>query len=638
MPGPEDYQIVTLYMIDDQHGWGVFTFGERRVSKNTWLGRTSDGGLTWINITPPWFEAFRSNSSFNLRSGFLKIKPLDIKTAWAYTSCTGWPLCDILPVIWRTEDGGSSWDTLNAPTSCRDWTVDCIPSSFQIVDRLNGWMFMNRHGRHYLGWVLYHTRDGGETYKEVTLPPPEGAIDTGLVNRPIFIDAELGFQLPKGLILEPLDEIRAGRVPRMRTSKDGGQTWQIRLLPMPEGLLETLDKIPEDEVRYLSFVSSFQELSDPPGVLGFLTSFSTRDHSKFFHAYYFSIDQGRSWHALSMVGDSFFLNAATGWKVVSTDPPGLEQTNDGGRTWQMFPQESWETDSDPEDSYISHMTDWGSTQTVIETQFFDDRLWPGQGLRLESLHMETATEGWGMEAGGSMLCTQDGARTWQPCPPPDEGPLPAEMDLPRTRGNWSPDQPFSGELFHDGAVPALLQPWIENSRQFLKDVDEWTNPFIYYCNSQDVERTWGSRIGIHRRCFIDYPMVYGDAYEFHFGYWIYHYYMLFNQGEQRIWPNVVSMDFINDQVGWRLLDLQTGLFRLDKTEDHGQTWSPVKTVAWMGELDFVNELVGWTIARQPPERGVPDYLYNIDLIRPASLLHTTDGGQTWQEITPVVGP
>jgi photosystem II stability/assembly factor-like uncharacterized protein len=79
------------------------------------------------------------------------------------------------------------------------------------------------------------------------------------------------------------------------------------------------------------------------------------------------------------------------------------------------------------------------------------------------------------------------------------------------------------------------------------------------------------------------------------------------------------------------------LYRLEVTEDGGETWREVKTVAWSGQLEFVSSEEGWTIAHQPPYRGVPDYLYIEDIFRPAVLLHTSDGGQTWQDIEPVVG-
>jgi len=35
---------------------------------------------------------------------------------------------------------------------------------------------------------------------------------------------------------------------------------------------------------------------------------------------------------------------------------------------------------------------------------------------------------------------------------------------------------------------------------------------------------------------------------------------------------------------------------------------------------------------------VPDYLYVEDIFRPVALLHTVDGGRTWEDLQPVIGP
>lgn len=67
--------------------------------------------------------------------------------------------------------------------------------------------------------------------------------------------------------------------------------------------------------------------------------------------------------------------------------------------------------------------------------------------------------------------------------------------------------------------------------------------------------------------------------------------------------------------------------------DGGATGRNVKTVAC--ELDFVNEQEGWVIARQPHQQTNPETPRLADIFREAILLHTLDGGQTWQEIKPV---
>ncbi len=361
----------------------------------------------------------------------------------------------------------------------------------------------------------------------------------------------------------------------------------------------------------------------------------------FYHAYYFSRDRGLSWDSLSRMGDTFYLDQQTGWRLADSAGGILEKTNDGGVTWEPFPHVSWELAREQGSTSVYKLTEGGDTRTKIPTQFFVDRLWPGQGLRLESLHMRTALEGWAEEIGGATLCTEDGAQTWQACSVPDDLAIPADAELPDTEGTYSPDEPLPDEMFHGEPVPAGLLRWMENGRQFLPDINAdnvYFNPFAYFCKTQDVDPMGGDRVGIARRCLIRYPTEEGRVYFYLAGYWTYYYSVTLRDGKQQVWPNVVDVDFVDEEIGWRLLDRGTGLFHLEATEDGGETWRWVKTVAWLGLLEFVSAEEGFTLANEPPRQGVRSEDYIPPFFRPASLLHTTDGGLTWQEILPVIGP
>jgi photosystem II stability/assembly factor-like uncharacterized protein len=53
-------------------------------------------------------------------------------------------------------------------------------------------------------------------------------------------------------------------------------------------------------------------------------------------------------------------------------------------------------------------------------------------------------------------------------------------------------------------------------------------------------------------------------------------------------------------------------------------WVTLKTVAWEGvQLDFVSEQEGWAVVSTGSE---------------SALVHTMDGGETWEEIKPVIVP
>lgn len=73
-------------------------------------------------------------------------------------------------------------------------------------------------------------------------------------------------------------------------------------------------------------------------------------------------------------------------------------------------------------------------------------------------------------------------------------------------------------------------------------------------------------------------------------------------------------------------DLQTG-FAMGrdhyKTINGGGDWIKIKSVTWDGQFSFINPEEGWTLARRDTQ---------------VTLLHTHDGGLTYQEITPIAIP
>lgn len=59
------------------------------------------------------------------------------------------------------------------------------------------------------------------------------------------------------------------------------------------------------------------------------------------------------------------------------------------------------------------------------------------------------------------------------------------------------------------------------------------------------------------------------------------------------------------------------------TSDGGRTWRLVKTVAWDGQFSFVDDDLGWAVARDEDE---------------IALVRTRNGGETWLIVEPKVGP
>jgi photosystem II stability/assembly factor-like uncharacterized protein len=65
--------------------------------------------------------------------------------------------------------------------------------------------------------------------------------------------------------------------------------------------------------------------------------------------------------------------------------------------------------------------------------------------------------------------------------------------------------------------------------------------------------------------------------------------------------------------------------KMYRTIDGGLTWTSITTVAWdHAQFDLISEQVGWAIV------SIGDL--------PSALVKTSNGGKTWQEIKPIVGP
>lgn len=84
------------------------------------------------------------------------------------------------------------------------------------------------------------------------------------------------------------------------------------------------------------------------------------------------------------------------------------------------------------------------------------------------------------------------------------------------------------------------------------------------------------------------------------------------------WESAGNEEFIDGLHGWRLLS--TG--ELQQTADGGITWNTIKNVTWSeARFDFINETEGWAI---------------VSDTRASTLLHTIDGGLSWQELRQLI--
>jgi photosystem II stability/assembly factor-like uncharacterized protein len=643
--------ITDVEMVNDQIGWAVF--GESDNSEQSYdppsrLGYTTDGGLTWIDITPPIYRRIAYDDR-------LVISALDAQHAWAIprsrNSRGGF--------FWRTADSGRSWQVINLNLG------DTFIESYQFVDAQHGWV---------TAWVrerrLFRTLDGGTTWEGLNLP---GRIfddsmysDSSAENRHTYF-----FNSNEGLVWYDWCSgacVSASRLHQTRwlqRTNDGGTTWyQLNVPDAPDA-------------TSLNF--NVEMLTLEPGIFGLRVD--SDDPHATFSKFYFTADRGQSWTVLEQSGDTLFRDNRTGWRLADASAMALEATTDGGSTWHSISPGPWSIQWIDGISSILHTGGDGTIVAQIDPVFQDETFWPGRGLRLESIHMADTSTGWAVEANGATVCTEDGAQTWLPCNPPAEGPLPAEATLPDVHITWSPDDPLPAELlaYTGGSLPGSVQAELTRSRQVVQSAQSWFDSlsqqayqyqylqaYGYDCRTKRIDRMTSGLVGVSQMCFLTYPGQFVSAYGHYssvlIGFtWNHYDYAVFGSGATQFWPNVAAADFITDQVGWRLLDRSNGIFELQQTHDGGQTWARVSSISWSAQLNFVTEEEGWAIARPTPAQFkmlfmdpqlIDGLASKLDLTvtdllpapwqspnfeREALLMHTTNGGRTWEIVLPVVG-
>ncbi|MFN8383348.1 MAG: hypothetical protein U0V02_15500 [Anaerolineales bacterium] len=330
----ENPSIIFIEMMDEKYGWGI---------TETEVVTTDDGGVTWYNVTPPGL----TDVGYSVFTDFL-----DQSHAWVQTvDPNNYPNAG---TIYRTSDGGLSWEAFKTPFSAGD---------MEFLDANNGWImadlgvgagsmavaiFQTTDGgatwtRSYtndpntdgaadslpLGgikvmlvpldmntaWIggviyssgstyLFRTEDGGKSWSQVTMMLPGEAQSSELTIEQVkFLSPTQGF-LAIRLTSASLETI-------FFTTQDGGQTWDPAPVKLPNsGILE----IPSASEMIFYYDSQF---------------YITKDGAKTFETVTPNIAFGES------LTDMSFVDAITGW-VITTSPTNqrsLYKTTDGGLTW-----------------------------------------------------------------------------------------------------------------------------------------------------------------------------------------------------------------------------------------------------------------------------------------------------------------
>ena len=212
-----------LHMVDDFVGWGIEAVGH--------IVRTRDGGSSWKDITPP-------QGAYD-EGGFFA---LDANTAWVtpFQPACQTIDCHTAPAtatIWRTTDGGKSWQPgqICLARECGGYARDpgefYDPISIQFLNQQTGWLLVSigqQTGRD--NYILYRSTDGGSNWQAVTgeYAGPDLCGISGIA----FLDATTGWM---GAANCDAGQTRPNRQVVYR-SADGGSSWTEIDLPAPADL------------------------------------------------------------------------------------------------------------------------------------------------------------------------------------------------------------------------------------------------------------------------------------------------------------------------------------------------------------------------------------------------------------------
>ncbi|MCI0521447.1 MAG: exo-alpha-sialidase [Chloroflexi bacterium] len=319
--------------------------------------KTGDGGAAWRDVSPP--EPVPPEGTSKEAIGYF----LDDLTAWVtFYNPGGYPPPNPA-TVWHTRDGGQTWQA-SAPLDTSELAEIFGPTDLQFVDAQNGWLLSHVGvGMNHDYVVLYRTQDGGATWQRVLAPFNDvSGVQACMKNELYFSDAQNGW------LTGSCNGVAAGVL--LFKTADGGETWQAVNLPEPAkeaGLFESFEvgcgsSTPaffSAQQGYI-VVSCERFTSDPRRTDHFL--YSTQDGGESWQSapypggalrmldplngwalgkdIYLTSDGWRSWSKISQVSWEAkfdFLNDQTGWATASSgEEQALVYTLDGGRTWGIL--------------------------------------------------------------------------------------------------------------------------------------------------------------------------------------------------------------------------------------------------------------------------------------------------------------
>ncbi len=199
----EEIEIIKIEMSDSKRGWAIAQANEA----SDHILRTDDGGETWWDITPP--ETAPTDDAYLQAAAFF----LDQDNAWVSFQ--------LYEIIWHTSDAGITWHP-SRTAYASNFGVD-----FYFADETYGWVLKYLDaGMSHVYSAMARTTSGGAYWETVFDPYTSSDLQSFSKTGMVFIDAEIGWVTRDSGGVQPGAFVDA--------TDDGGNTWQEIPLPPPQ--------------------------------------------------------------------------------------------------------------------------------------------------------------------------------------------------------------------------------------------------------------------------------------------------------------------------------------------------------------------------------------------------------------------
>ena len=322
----QEIKLTFIHMLNTTGGWAA---GGPNGSSDH-IFRTSDGGQTWQDVTPPE-PASADPQTPKKALGFF----MDHQKAWVAFS-PSFPSTIDQAYIWRTIDSGATWHytALTDPTLYQE---SYLPSDLTFIDAQRGWMIAHvGAGMNHDYFALLATTDGGLTWQTL-VSPQNDASGTQSCSKSgmVFASPQDGWMAISCHGVVP--------VPYIFKSQDGGATWTSLQLPPPASVPDLFAQ------GYCN--PTHPRLFTPTSGVLILTCVAHSDLTTTEHFLYETTDGGATWNASPYPGGRLQFVGATTAFALGRD---IQRSDDSGHIWQPVAAVNW----DGQFSFIDSQTAW----------------------------------------------------------------------------------------------------------------------------------------------------------------------------------------------------------------------------------------------------------------------------------------